>query len=101
MKKVRKPAASKTPRRVSAAAGADLLRAVMEHSADAVVLIDQNAVVLYSSPAVKRMLGYEPEERVGQPALEPVHPDDLPEAERMFAQLLAQPDLAIAADIRC
>src|SRR5256885_15112872 len=49
---------------------------LIEHSVDAIALVDSRGKVLYLSPSIERLSGYTPEELVGQIAFEFVHPDD-------------------------
>ena len=51
-------------------------RLLAENSSDAVVLVDSAGVVEWVSASVRDMLGREPEEMVGCPRTEFVHPDD-------------------------
>ncbi len=70
-------------------------RALVEHSSDGVVLIDPRANVLYLSPSVRNVEGYEPEELIGGPANVNLHPDDRPMMRRAFEQLLAEPTRSV------
>ncbi len=53
------------------------LRQVTENMLDAVSLLDKDGVVRYASPSHERIVGYKPEEMVGKPALDLIHPDDI------------------------
>ncbi|MBA4791046.1 MAG: diguanylate cyclase [Rhizobiales bacterium] len=55
-----------------------LFRLLAENSTDTLVRGNLDGVRQYISPAVRDLLGYEPEELVGSRAMELVHPDDLP-----------------------
>ncbi|WP_164738384.1 diguanylate cyclase domain-containing protein [Aquabacter cavernae] len=55
-----------------------LFRLLAENSTDTLVRGNLDGIRLYISPAVRDLLGYEPEELVGKRAIELVHPDDLP-----------------------
>jgi diguanylate cyclase (GGDEF)-like protein/PAS domain S-box-containing protein len=59
-------------------------RALIENSSDVVSVIGVDGVVTYDSPSVARVLGYEPSARMGRPAREFVHPDDLHRVEEAF-----------------
>lgn len=56
------------------------LRTVLEHGTDVVAVIDVTGMVVYVSPAVRWVLGYEPAAAIGTSALGLVHPDDVAEA---------------------
>jgi len=51
-------------------------RLLAENSSDMISRHDVNGNFLYVSPACQTLLGYEPDELVGQPVLPFVHPDD-------------------------
>src|ERR1043165_7147562 len=49
----------------------------MEQSSDIVVLIDMETRLLYASPSIERVLGFTPDEILGQRMFELLHPGDL------------------------
>jgi len=51
-------------------------RSLVQRSADVALVLDEDGVVAYASPAVERF-GYRPEDVVGRPGREFVHPDDV------------------------
>jgi diguanylate cyclase (GGDEF)-like protein/PAS domain S-box-containing protein len=53
-------------------------RLLAENSHDMILLQDLGRKCLYVSPAVKTLLGWQPEEYVTAPRDEAIHPDDLP-----------------------
>ena len=67
-------------------------RALIEHSTDAITLIDANARVIYESPSVELLSGYSAEERLGRSGLELIYPDDLPTVREVMGRVLAQPN---------
>ncbi len=71
-------------------------RALVEKSRDGIVLLDDQAVIRYAAPALKTILGYDPEQVIGRSALEFIHPDDLPAARERLAGCLRQPGEDIA-----
>ncbi len=66
-------------------------RALIENSADAITLLDANGVAIYDSPAAPGMLGYEPDELIGQNVFTLMHPDDLQINQDQFQNLLKTP----------
>jgi two-component system, cell cycle sensor histidine kinase and response regulator CckA len=73
-----------------------LFRALVQNSSDVIAILNADGTTRYVSPSIGRVLGYRPEERMGRPAFEIIHPDDLPEVERIFERHLTQPqDLAL------
>ena len=64
------------------------LQAVIESAADVLTVVDRNGVILSQSQAVKRVLGYEPEELVGSRFFELIHEDDLSAAYCAFFRVV-------------
>ncbi len=70
-----------------AATEAESYRLLAENSADTLVRGSLEGIRLYISPAVRTLLGYEPEELVGRRAMELVHPDDRPAFQALMRQI--------------
>ena len=66
-------------------------RALIEHSADGISLIDAENNILYLSPAVASIEGYTAEELAGRNGIENTHPDDIPLIRETVARLMASP----------
>ncbi|MBI2567033.1 MAG: PAS domain S-box protein [Candidatus Schekmanbacteria bacterium] len=66
-------------------ASEERFRALVEHSHDAVTLLKADGTVLYDSPAVTRVLGYTPTERIGCKVFDFVHPEERAAMARGFA----------------
>jgi PAS domain S-box-containing protein len=66
-------------------------RALIDQALDIITIIDADAVMRYLSPSVERVLGYRPEELVGQRAFELIHPDDLEAVLKIFMEGVATP----------
>ena len=54
----------------------DRFRSLIQNSSDVTIIIDDQGVFRYLSPAVEELLGYRPAALVGPPATDYVHPDD-------------------------
>jgi len=52
-------------------------RALIDHSSDIIVVINLDRTITYINPAVERVLGFNPEERIGAKGFELIHPDDM------------------------
>jgi PAS domain S-box-containing protein len=65
-------------------------RMLVENSLDLMVRITRDGQMLYLSPNVRTVLGYEPNELVGTSIFAGVHPDDLAEVAAKFALPEAQ-----------
>ncbi len=66
-------------------------RALIQRSTDAIQLISADAKILYSSDSVEHVLGYKPEEILGDGPAARLHPDDLPIFMERFTALLQKP----------
>lgn len=51
-------------------------RTLIENTTDVICILDRSARFTYVSPSIQRVLGYTPEELIGRPVFELVHPDD-------------------------
>jgi len=60
----------------------EYFRALTENALDVVTVIDRENRIRYESPAVERVLGYQPGELLGRDARDLVHPDDVPAVAR-------------------
>jgi diguanylate cyclase (GGDEF)-like protein/PAS domain S-box-containing protein len=58
--------------------------AMVQGSADLVMVADRDGMLRYASPAVTEVLGYQPDEFVARPFHEVIHPDDRPRCRGLF-----------------
>lgn len=63
-------------------------RAILANVSDLVTVVDDEARILYANPAVRELLGWEPDELVGRIGFELVHPDDRERIEEAFRKTL-------------
>ena len=64
----------------------ETIRAIIETSQDWIWSIDADGVHTYSNPAIEAMLGYRPEELLGKPSFDLIHPEDLQKIEPVVAE---------------
>ena len=67
---------------------------------DVLVIIDQDGINQYESPNIERFFGWKPEDVVGSPALENVHPEDVEAMRRFLSTLLRGTNPAGRAECR-
>jgi PAS domain S-box-containing protein len=60
-----------------------------EHSTETVSRHSTDSTLLYISPACRALLGYEPEDLIGHPAIEFVHPEDVDRVLAYFQGVLS------------
>jgi PAS domain S-box-containing protein len=75
-------------------------RALIENSAEGVVILDEQGVMRYVAPAEKRLTGYNPEQAVGQSVFSNIHPEDLPNVIAAFREGLANPGITRVLEYR-
>ncbi len=75
-------------------------RLLVQNSSDMIVLMDQHSTVLYVSPTAERMLGYKPEELLGQTGLDFHHPEDKPGMLAAVNRCLENPGEPVLAQYR-
>jgi len=75
-------------------------RALIDHCADAVAILDRQAVVQYISPAATRILGYDRGSYIGEHTFEIIHPDDRQLVANLLAQLVLQPGSPLRTELR-
>ena len=66
-------------------------RRLAERASDMIARLTPECVYLDASPACRELLGYEPEELVGRPAYDFIHPDDLGTIEDALDSILNEP----------
>lgn len=75
-------------------------RSLTESAMDIVTLLDEDGLILYQSPSVKHILGYDPQMMVGRSQFEIVHRDDVEGMRARFAQLLLDKSMTEAFEFR-
>jgi len=63
-------------------------RALIERASDIITLLDAEGRILYESPSVERVLGYQPAELMGRNVFDGMHHDDIPAAREGFARVV-------------
>lgn len=67
-------------------------QALVEESDDIISIVGTGGVYRYLSPTVERILGYDPEELVGDSAWEYIHPDDRERVRESFQTWVSNPE---------
>jgi PAS domain S-box-containing protein len=75
-------------------------RALIEHGADAIALLDSDGAVLFVSQSAERLLGVTPSALAGRSAFALVHPEDLPRLQAVLADLLGRPGTPATVELR-
>jgi diguanylate cyclase (GGDEF)-like protein/PAS domain S-box-containing protein len=64
-------------------------RSLVQNASDGVVVLGEDGLIRYESPAVERILGRRAEERVDRSISDDIHPDDRANVERALADVAA------------
>jgi len=75
-------------------------RAFLEYGSDLVTVVDEEGLVVYESPSVEEVLGYEQGSTVGRSPLGYVHPDDREQVTERFYRALDEPEAAPTLEYR-
>lgn len=75
-------------------------QAFVEQSNDVLSVLDRSGVYQYQSPASRRVLGYDPQELIGETAFSRIHPDDRERVFATFQQALEDPDQGLVVEYR-
>ncbi|HEY9667430.1 MAG TPA: PAS domain S-box protein, partial [Coleofasciculaceae cyanobacterium] len=61
---------------------------LIQHSSDLITILSADGTIVYASPSVARILGFSPDELVGQPASKYIVPQDSPTLQKALDNLL-------------
>ena len=75
-------------------------RALIERSADFVVVLDATGAITFAGPSSIEVLGFPPEELVGASVFALVHPDDVSRLRRLFDELHGRPGVMRRVEAR-
>ncbi|HEU4451748.1 MAG TPA: PAS domain S-box protein, partial [Longimicrobium sp.] len=75
-------------------------RSLIENALDIITVLDAEGVILFESPSVRRVLGYQPDELLGKHIFDFVHPDDLDHAREAFANAVSSAELTQPTETR-
>jgi diguanylate cyclase (GGDEF)-like protein/PAS domain S-box-containing protein len=75
-------------------------RSVIQNSSDVVMILEAEGTVRYVSPAVERVLGYQPEDLVGTLAFDHVHPEDIEHTSKSLTETLEKPGVQPPVEYR-
>jgi diguanylate cyclase (GGDEF)-like protein/PAS domain S-box-containing protein len=76
------------------------LRTLLENTSDVICVLRADGTFSYISPAVKRVLGYLPEDVVGTVGFDYVHPEEAALVAEAFAQIVETPGVHTPVEFR-
>jgi diguanylate cyclase (GGDEF)-like protein/PAS domain S-box-containing protein len=96
----RAQAAGLLPDDESDAGGRRRFEALVMHGRDLITIVDAQRRLVWANPAFRDMLGKEPDEYLGRPAWEIVHPDDRNRLGSLFAEVSKKPGASVTFECR-
>jgi diguanylate cyclase (GGDEF)-like protein/PAS domain S-box-containing protein len=75
-------------------------RSLVQNSSDVFLILKLDGTISYQSPAVERVLGYPPGERLGRQIFELTHPDDIGFVQQVMRELAVTPDAQRTIELR-
>jgi PAS domain S-box-containing protein len=75
-------------------------RLLIENASDVITIVNMDGTIRYESPSLERLLGYKPEELVGQYAFDFAHPDDLTRVLDVFQDAIQNPGATRSVEFR-
>ena len=80
--------------------GSDWYQTLIEQVDDLITVVDTDGTITYVSPAVTRVLGYDPEELIGHEGYEFVHPEDRERNVHALETVLSNPSTSKTTEVR-
>jgi len=78
----------------------EYFRALIENSLDIIIVVDKKGTITYVSPSVERVLGYKPEELIGESGFKFIMLVDLPRAIYDFGKAILTKEVIIPNSFR-
>src|SRR6185436_14028129 len=75
-------------------------RALIEHSSDAITLVNKEATIVYASSSTRNVTGFAPEELIGLNGFAFVHPDDQNMARGLLKMIGESPNKLVTVEMR-
>ena len=75
-------------------------RTLMQHSADAIILITEDGTITYASQSLQNVLGYTPNECIGTTIFSYLHPEDAKEVLGKLSEVLQAPGAQVTVEYR-
>jgi len=75
-------------------------RLLADHANDIITIFDLDGYLDYLSPAITKVLGYTPEELIGRPVSDIIHPEDYPATQAAYRDYIVSGDWASAPRVQ-
>jgi two-component system response regulator VicR len=78
----------------------ELFNALIENAMDAMVIINSDGTIRHKSSSIERVFGYKVGDDIGRSSFDFVHPEDLSNGSKAFAELLKKPGSTVHHELR-
>jgi PAS domain S-box-containing protein len=78
----------------------DRFRSILQELSDIVFIIDEESTILYYTPTIKKILGYNEQYLIGKLVLDFIHPDDLEMSLEKMQTLINKSNQVLSSEIR-
>jgi two-component system cell cycle sensor histidine kinase/response regulator CckA len=75
-------------------------RSLIENALDLITVLDSRGTILFESPSIEKLLGYQSDELIGIDVFTLVYSEDLPSARHVFTRLVQAPGTGDSIEIR-
>jgi PAS domain S-box-containing protein len=75
-------------------------RSLIENATDVITVLDADGRIRYESPSVKRILGYDPDDLLGRPVMDFIHPDDRAHVQEALTTRIRNPGVVQSVELR-
>lgn len=75
-------------------------RSLVQNGSDGITVVRSDGTIRYQSPAIERILGYQPESVVGRRLLDFLHPEDRTTAQSVFAAIFSHSQVPGIVEVR-
>lgn len=76
-------------------------RSLIENISDMISILSVEGIILYESPSIEQILGYQPDELIGKPAFDLVHSDDVEMVTSYFETAVKDSQKPASMEFRC
>lgn len=74
---------------------------VVQNASDLIMILDLRGHVLYASPSITKILGYQPTQVLGHNAFAYLHPDDVSSIHSLFSKRQLDKTKSVSSEFRC
>ncbi|MCU0575486.1 MAG: PAS domain S-box protein [Desulfobacterota bacterium] len=75
-------------------------RSIIQKSLDIIIILDQNGIMIYETPSLQSILGYQPGYLIGKSPFEFIHPADLERVANDLSEVYRKINLGVPTEFR-